>query len=149
MLDATQQEIVNSHSGTILVKAGPGAGKTRVVSERVISLISAGVDPLKIIVITFTREAAREVQNRIETAYPRSGVWVSTIHSLGHHILKQLGLFKYKLLSEDEAYEYVKSFYCEPGCIPCACEWVVVKEKDIQDSKTFTDILIAAGFELG
>ena len=52
-------------------------------------------------------------------------------------------------VTEDEAYEYVKSFYCEPGCIPCACEWVVVKEKDIQDSKTFTDILIAAGFELG
>lgn len=104
-LNKIQEQIVGHHEGSLIVHAGPGSGKTRTVIHRTISMLGSGIKPESILLITFTREATKEIQNRVDSAYPDSGVWISTIHALGLAILKEeLGPKMPRLLSEDESY---------------------------------------------
>jgi DNA helicase II / ATP-dependent DNA helicase PcrA len=65
ILDKIQQEIVESNDNNIIVVAGAGSGKTRVLTERVKRLINDGIDPCNIVVITFTNMAADEMRERL------------------------------------------------------------------------------------
>jgi DNA helicase-2/ATP-dependent DNA helicase PcrA len=90
-LTEAQWAAVNHFEGPLLVVAGPGSGKTRVVTRRVARLIERGVPPWAILAITFTNKAAREMSDRVERLLPGSRVWVSTFHRLCAKILRQHG----------------------------------------------------------
>lgn len=90
-LTDAQWAAVNHFEGPLLVVAGPGSGKTRVVTRRVARLIDRGVPPWSILAITFTNKAAREMGDRVESLLPGSRVWVSTFHRLCAKILRQFG----------------------------------------------------------
>lgn len=89
LLNDKQQEVVASNNATIITLAGPGSGKTRVLTERIVWLIQDGVNPHSILAVTFTNKAAREMASRLEKRVPK-GVTVSTFHSYGVKILKSL-----------------------------------------------------------
>lgn len=82
--------------GPCLTLAGPGSGKTTVLTERIISLIRAGVSPESILVITFTKEAAKEMQTRFHNKMNDSNVNVvfGTFHSIFYRILKSSKKYK-------------------------------------------------------
>ena len=88
-LNQMQQEAVDAVEGPLLILAGAGSGKTRVITQRTIHLIEdCGVDPWNILAITFTNKAAREMKERIEGSSEQgSRVLVSTFHSLCLRIL--------------------------------------------------------------
>lgn len=88
-LTPAQQRAVEHVEGPLLVLAGPGSGKTRVITTRVAHLISQGVRPSQILAITFTNKAAREMKSRVESILPGRGVWISTFHSFGVRLLRQ------------------------------------------------------------
>jgi DNA helicase-2/ATP-dependent DNA helicase PcrA len=88
-LTRAQRQAVEHVDGPLLVLAGPGSGKTRVITTRVAHLISQGVRPSQILAITFTNKAAGEMKSRIESIVPGRGVWISTFHSFGVRILRQ------------------------------------------------------------
>ena len=88
-LTEKQQEAVLHMDGPLLVLAGPGSGKTRVITCRVANLIRQGVRPSQILAITFTNKAAGEMKQRVEALLPGKGVWISTFHSLGVRLLRQ------------------------------------------------------------
>jgi len=91
-LNVAQREAVAAESGNLLVLAGAGSGKTRVLVHRMAWLIRAeGVSPHALLSVTFTNKAAREMRNRIETMLDVStqGMWVGTFHGLAHRLLKQ------------------------------------------------------------
>src|SRR2546426_6691477 len=88
-LTGPQREAVLHIDGPLLVLAGPGSGKTRVITCRVANLIHQGVRPNQILAITFTNKAAGEMKNRIAAMLPDRGVWISTFHSLGVRLLRQ------------------------------------------------------------
>ncbi len=90
-LTDAQWSAVNHFEGPLLVVAGPGSGKTRVVTRRIARLIERGVPPWSILAITFTNKAAREMADRVERLLPGSRVWVSTFHRLCARILRQYG----------------------------------------------------------
>src|SRR5580658_8481041 len=87
-LTPTQQEAVLHTDGPVLILAGPGSGKTRVITCRIEHLIHAGVRPYQILAITFANKAAQEMRRRVEALLPTKGMWISTFHSPGVRLLR-------------------------------------------------------------
>src|SRR5438270_318750 len=88
-LTPAQQEAVTHLDGPLLILAGAGSGKTRVITRRVAFLLEQGVHPANVLAITFTNKAAGEMRQRVGQLVPGNRVWVSTFHSLGARLLRQ------------------------------------------------------------
>lgn len=90
-LNEPQQRAVRHRDGPLLVVAGPGSGKTRVITRRAAYLVHSGVRPHNILAITFTNKAADEMRRRIEELGVRRGMWIYTFHALGARLLREFG----------------------------------------------------------
>jgi DNA helicase-2/ATP-dependent DNA helicase PcrA len=88
-LTPNQLEAVTHFEGPLLILAGAGSGKTRVITTRVAYLLHQGVRPSNILAITFTNKAAGEMRQRVEALMPNSRVWVNTFHAFGARLLRQ------------------------------------------------------------
>ncbi len=90
-LNEHQQQAVTHGDGPLLILAGPGSGKTRVVTSRIAWLVNErAVRPDQVLAITFTNKAAREMRERVERLLPGvGGLWVSTFHSMCARILRR------------------------------------------------------------
>ncbi len=115
-LNEPQREAVLDTQGPLLVLAGAGSGKTRVLTCRVAHLIEQGVPPWKILAITFTNKAAREMAERVSALAGEAGqdVWVSTFHSCCARILRKdiekLGYRReFAIYDEDDRMTVIKS----------------------------------------
>jgi len=90
-LNDAQREAVTAPAGHMLVLAGAGSGKTRVLVHRIAWLLTTGeATPFGILAVTFTNKAASEMRNRIESMLgrPVGGMWVGTFHGLAHRLLR-------------------------------------------------------------
>lgn len=122
-LNPEQRKAVEHTEGPLLLLAGAGSGKTRVVITRIIRLIEKGVDPHSILGVTFTNKAAGEMRNRIAAA-ANADVLLSTFHSLGARILREsisyLGYRRdFTIYDEDDVEKVIKACANELGW---ACE---------------------------
>jgi len=82
------QRLAVTHSGSpLLVAAGPGSGKTRVIVERIIHLLDNGLKPSEILCLTFSEKAAQEMKERLEKITDVSEMQISTFHSFCHDVL--------------------------------------------------------------
>ena len=93
-LNPAQREAVEAPDGPLLIFAGAGSGKTRVLTHRIAYVIAArGVRPQEILAVTFTNKAAREMRGRVEKLLGSdiSGMWLGTFHSVGARILRRDG----------------------------------------------------------
>jgi DNA helicase-2/ATP-dependent DNA helicase PcrA len=88
-LNEPQREAVAHTDGPLLILAGPGSGKTRVVTRRAVHLSRTVTDPWRILAITFTNKAAKEMQERIAALGVAEGMGVSTFHALCARLLRQ------------------------------------------------------------
>ena len=118
-LNNAQKEAAIHKNGPLLIVAGAGAGKTKTITHRIINLIKEGVSPDKILAVTFTNKAAKEMRERIfsemkKNAKGQSTIpFISTFHSLGVQIIKEnakiLGLTKYfTILDENDSKIIIK-----------------------------------------
>ena len=90
-LNDAQRAAVTAPPGHLLVLAGAGSGKTRVLVHRIAWLLATGeVTPWGVFAVTFTNKAATEMRGRIETmlGHPVGGMWVGTFHGLAHRLLR-------------------------------------------------------------
>lgn len=90
-LNDAQREAVSAEAGTLLILAGAGSGKTRVLVHRIAWLLEVEqVPPWAVLAVTFTNKAAREMRGRIEEmrGVPVGGMWVGTFHGLAHRFLR-------------------------------------------------------------
>jgi DNA helicase-2/ATP-dependent DNA helicase PcrA len=99
-LNSKQREAVECLNGPLLIVAGAGAGKTKTITHRILNLIKNGVQPSKILAITFTNKAAKEMRERVFDLIEHDKTlnipisfserpFVSTFHALGVHIIKE------------------------------------------------------------
>jgi DNA helicase II / ATP-dependent DNA helicase PcrA len=101
-LNPVQRNAVTQTDGPVLVIAGPGSGKTRVLTYRIAHLIQSGAKPWEILSLTFTNKSAKEMKERIVKVVGENGnrVWAGTFHSIFARILR----------SEAEKIGYTKNF---------------------------------------
>jgi DNA helicase II / ATP-dependent DNA helicase PcrA len=115
-LNAAQRAVVSAPPGPILVLAGAGSGKTRVLVHRVAWLISQdGVSAHSILAVTFTNKAAGEMRGRIESllGVPGGALWIGTFHGLAHRLLRlhwrEAGLPQtFQILDADDQLRLIK-----------------------------------------
>ncbi len=115
-LNDAQREAVGAEPGPMLVLAGAGSGKTRVLTYRIAWLVEGlKVSPLSILAVTFTNKAAREMRSRIESmlGFPVGGMWMGTFHGISHRLLRahhaEAGLpAAFEVLDSDDQYRLVR-----------------------------------------
>jgi len=124
-LNPEQREAVDFREGPLLVLAGAGSGKTRVLTARIARLIEEGVPPFRIMAVTFTNRAAGEMGRRIEELLgaPPTGMWSGTFHSLGARLLRREADHldrdpHFTIYDEDDALRAVKMAMEESGVDP-------------------------------
>lgn len=142
-LNDAQRHAVTAESGNLLVLAGAGSGKTRVLVHRIAWLIEMeGVSPGGILAVTFTNKAANEMRIRIEQLLQRpiGGMWVGTFHGLAHRLLRthwqEAGLpEKFQILDSDDQLRLIKrinqNLGLDEGKWPARqCQWFINEQKD-------------------
>lgn len=108
MLSEIQNKIVNAITGPVLVVSCPGSGKTTVVVNRTYQMIKQGIRPENILVITFTKEAATEMESRFKSQFGINGVSFGTIHSFCFKVLIQhFGYKKEDILTGAQQYVFL------------------------------------------
>ncbi|MFP4075598.1 MAG: DNA helicase II [Halochromatium sp.] len=115
-LNPAQREAVTADAGNRLVLAGAGSGKTRVLVHRIAWLLQVqDVRPWRILAVTFTNKAAREMKGRLQEMLgePVGGMWVGTFHGLAHRFLRahwqDAGLpQQFQILDSDDQFRLVK-----------------------------------------
>jgi len=115
-LNEAQREAVTAPPGHMLVLAGAGSGKTRVLVHRIAWLCQVeAASPFNIFAVTFTNKAAAEMRSRVEKlqGMPSAGMWVGTFHGLSHRLLrshwKEAGLPQtFQILDADDQYRLIR-----------------------------------------
>ena len=142
-LNNAQREAVSSESPSLLVLAGAGSGKTRVIAHRVAWIVKAlNISPQSLLTVTFTNKAAREMRGRIEEILEDQlgDFWCGTFHGISHRILRrhweEAGLRKeFAILDSEDQLRVVKrvckSLQIDDSKWPAKqIQWYINKEKD-------------------
>ncbi len=121
-LNTEQQEVVFAKEGPLLVIAGAGSGKTRTVTYRVARLIEDGIEPSRILLVTFTNKAAKEMLHRVESLINMNinRLWGGTFHHIGNITLrahsKAIGYENnYTILDREDSKDLLNSCIAERG----------------------------------
>ena len=113
-LTKTQEQIVKTNKSKVLVMSSAASGKSRVIVERIKYLLNSGVDPSKIVAITFTNNAASVMYERL--GYP-NGLFIGSVHSYANYLLRGSAIDTSNILNEerfDDLFEEIKQ---NPQCI--------------------------------
>ena len=115
--DAAQRQIEEAEGGPLVVVAGPGSGKTRVLTRRIARLVASGVDPGQIMAITFTRRAAGQMRQRLSALLSGGlgAMQVGTFHRLALSLLRELGCEPKLVLDEVEARRLLEGALTDAG----------------------------------
>lgn len=142
-LNDAQRQAVCAPTSNILVLAGAGSGKTRVLVHRIAWLMQAeNISPYGILAVTFTNKAAAEMRGRIENllAMPASGMWVGTFHGIAHRLLrahwKEAELPQtFQIMDSEDQHRALKRVIREMGLdekrwVPREAQWWINARKD-------------------
>jgi DNA helicase-2/ATP-dependent DNA helicase PcrA len=89
-LNEAQRAAVEQIDGPVMIVAGAGSGKTRVLTYRIVHMLRHDVDPFQILSLTFTNKAAKEMRHRVQVAVgtEAKNIWMGTFHSIFSRILR-------------------------------------------------------------
>ena len=133
-LNDKQLEAVVHVDGPMLVLAGAGSGKTKVLTTRIARLIEIGVPSYNILAITFTNKAAKEMKDRLEKIVPGNYAFVGTFHSLGVRILRESGNVlgydrNFSIIDSDDVISIIKKIIKDKAYFPKDLTPALVRNK--------------------
>ena len=137
-LNKEQAEAVKRTEGPVLILAGAGSGKTRVITHRIAYLMDeCGVNPWNILAITFTNKAAGEMRERVDNliGFGAESVWISTFHSMCVRILRRH--------IENLGYESSFSIYDtddQKSLMKEVCKYLKIDTKDLREREILSEI---------
>lgn len=131
-LSPAKQEILKQSNDRSVVIAAAASGKTALLTEKVRQLLLNGIDPHKIVVITFTNMAAEELRERLGNDM-KQGLFIGTIHALANYFLLSAGISTHKTLENEQFDELFEMVNDHLECIR-PVEWLLLDEA--QDSST-------------
>jgi len=109
-LNSAQKEAIEARSGNLLILAGPGTGKTRVITQKIADLVESGIAPERILAVTFSRKATQEMEERLAQHAPRltEFVQISTLHAWCVNLIQNHGFRlgigrKVRLMTESQS----------------------------------------------
>ena len=121
-LNEQQQAAVKAEPGPILVIAGAGSGKTRTLTYRVAYLLENGIPPDRLLLLTFTNKAAREMLHRVAQLVPQdaSKIWGGTFHSVANRILRRHAVLlgytaDYSILDREDSKDVMQACLADTG----------------------------------
>src|SRR5258707_15202796 len=121
-LNAQQHAAVTAPPGPALVIAGAGSGKTRTLTYRVGFLLEQGIPPDRILLLTFTNKAAKEMMRRVSDllGHELASLWGGTFHAIGNRVLRQhaprVGFQRdFSILDREDAKDLIKTCVAESG----------------------------------
>ena len=121
-LNEVQRQAAQCTEGPVMIIAGAGSGKTRVLTYRIAHLMEKGVDPFNILSLTFTNKAAREMKDRIAkvTGSEAKNLWMGTFHSVFAKILRfeaeKIGYpSNYTIYDTDDSKSLIRDILKEQG----------------------------------
>ena len=142
-LNEAQREAVTAPLAPVLVLAGAGSGKTRVLTHRIAWLIQAQeISPHSVLAVTFTNKAAGEMRGRIEAllGIPGSSLWIGTFHGLAHRLLRlhwrEAGLVQgFQIMDSEDQQRLIKKLIKardldESRWVPREVQWFINSNKD-------------------
>ncbi len=142
-LNDAQREAVSAPKNSMLVLAGAGSGKTRVLVHRIAWLIKVdGAFPGNILSVTFTNKAAAEMRGRVESLLqmPTGGMWIGTFHGLTHRFLRRHAAEAklpdtFQILDSDDQYRLIRRLMKNLGVDESRCpsrqvQWFINEQKD-------------------
>jgi DNA helicase-2/ATP-dependent DNA helicase PcrA len=142
-LNEAQREAVTAPVGPMLVLAGAGSGKTRVLTHRIAWLVQAtGASPMSVLAVTFTNKAAGEMRGRIEQLLGISGssLWVGTFHGIAHRLLRrhwrEANLVQgFQILDSEDQSRLIRKLLKAQGLdetrwVPREIQWFINSNKD-------------------
>jgi len=153
-LNAPQAQAVSTLDGPVMVVAGPGSGKTRVLTHRVAALLATGTPAHQILAVTFTNKAAREMRERLEHLIGQETaqrLWVSTFHALCVRLLRRFGASvglspTFNIADTDDQKKIMKDLLPGFGLMPedakrytSAISWA---KNNLQDASTIESDLV-------
>ena len=142
-LNDAQRNAVTAPVGPVLVLAGAGSGKTRVLTHRIAWLVQAtGASPLSVLAVTFTNKAAGEMRGRIEQLLSISGssLWIGTFHGIAHRLLRmhwrEANLVQgFQILDSEDQQRVIRKLLKaqkldEARWVPREIQWFINSNKD-------------------
>jgi len=142
-LNPAQREAVTDDQHNLLVLAGAGSGKTKVLTHRIAWLIhQQQISPYAILAVTFTNKAAHEMKDRVEKLIdmPTNGMWIGTFHSIAHRLLRMhwqnANLPEtFQIIDSEDQYRLIRRIMKnlnldEAAWPPKQAQWYINKQKD-------------------
>lgn len=119
-LSPAQRDAASHVQGPMLILAGPGSGKTRVITHRIAYLLHEGVRDREILALTFTNKAAEEMNHRLRALVPNSRVWMGTFHRFCARLLREYARFvglkeNYSIYDVEDAHKILKTAVEQAG----------------------------------
>ena len=141
-LNDMQIKAVKHKDGPLLILAGAGSGKTKVLTTRIAYLIESGISSSNILAITFTNKAAKEMKERIEKLVGKTNIWASTFHSFGVKLLREnydkLGYKNnFVIMDSDDSLTLVKKILKDLGYDPKRFSPYMIRNKISSNKSEF------------
>ncbi len=144
VLNSEQTAAVSAEPGNVLVLAGAGSGKTRVLTHRIAWLLSMGyAEAYGVLAVTFTNKAAQEMRHRLQDILPLDvrHLWIGTFHSLAHRLLRlhwrEAGLSEtFQIIDSEDQYRLVRRVLAqlnldEKHWPPRQAQWFINTQKEL------------------